>query len=819
MGSAGIKIGDAVLEFTADSTSLDAAFDRIGPQAKAKLAPAADTVDSFGQKLSSTGRAAETASRSFLPLQNQIGLLDNAMRGTASRGLADLIKGLDRFPALLNALPFAAAAAGIVLVGEVALEGVEKLEKYLEKQDKIKHAWVEYAETVSSTTQGINSNIDSQEQKIIEMTQGPVAALDYALQHLETTAFQTFRSISSDVESATKAMKEQGSAFNVFGDAAKDLDKFRDHLFEVMKAAKDANPSDLFASYNAGVGAVSAKEQELTKLIQQRTAASGRDASAAIDGLKAELKVLTDIQGTLKQGIKLDEDRQKSTAVDEANQKAQLAADQAKRNLDGQIAKIEQWKASVHAAYDSGRADAATWQVTQVQAADAVTAAQEQYLARLVTIWNQAGNVIKTQAAIQDLANAKVKDSAKDLDTLTDAIQKHNQAAIQMRKSWVDLLSANVAKEWQQDVSAAHELIQAEQRLAAIQTQLAEAQLSAPYEMQEHKIRQLAADRVITEQQMAAQLAALYRKEEADAERPLNALLANQKRVQSEMQAALDQARDNPYFSNAQLKNLEKNLDEAEADVAKTELQIQNLQNRTEQKIAKSTDDIGKDFRKLGPVLRSFEQTLQDTGSKSQAMGTAMGEAITSVTAAYAQGAITIKQAVGGIVAAELQGIASLVDAKGTAQLAEAFGAWPDVASMAHHFASATLWFSLGGIVSAAASKVGGIGQGSGTGESAGGGIAGSPISTSPAGQTQPNPVQRVNVQGSIIPRVVAGSPAGNRASSDLHIHLNLNSKGFVTGSPDQVGRAIAKQVSKVVKNGTATLHSSTTGRVIRKSP
>src|SRR6185312_6805774 len=150
MGSAGIKIGDAVLEFTADSTSLDAAFDKIGPQAKAKLAPAGEALNSLESGFRSTSQAAEGATRSFLPLQNQLGLLDNAMRGTASRGLADLIKGLGQFPQIMQAIPWAAAAAGIVLVGEVLLEGIEKLEKFAERQDRINHKWTEYAETVSS---------------------------------------------------------------------------------------------------------------------------------------------------------------------------------------------------------------------------------------------------------------------------------------------------------------------------------------------------------------------------------------------------------------------------------------------------------------------------------------------------------------------------------------------------------------------------------------------------------------------------------------------------------------------------------------------
>jgi hypothetical protein len=170
-------------------------------------------------------------------------------------------------------------------------------------------------------------------------------------------------------------------------------------------------------------------------------------------------------------------------------------------------------------------------------------------------------------------------------------------------------------------------------------------------------------------------------------------------------------------------------------------------------------------------------------------------------------------------------------------------------------------FINAGNIFLVAAAKWGAVGAGAAVGGSLipGGGSSGgsggsssspgSPISTSPAGQTQQQPTQSVNIQqlagGGHITRPTlamigemnqpeAVLPLGNNhAAMDMIADkiaarmgtsgggvtvVMQQSKGIIMGTKQSVAKQVAKEVSKAVKNGTATLHSSTTGRVIKRS-
>ena len=141
------------------------------------------------------------------------------------------------------------------------------------------------------------------------------------------------------------AMKEQASSTNVFGPAAKDLEAFREEVGKAMRTASTAHPDDPLAAYNAAIGLVQQKERELSALIAQRTAASGADASAAVNGLHAEREAVNDMLPLLQKGIELDNERRAvaAQAVSDASTKQadKMAQDQArsvKQGLDDEEA-------------------------------------------------------------------------------------------------------------------------------------------------------------------------------------------------------------------------------------------------------------------------------------------------------------------------------------------------------------------------------------------------------------------------------------------------------------------------------------------------
>jgi hypothetical protein len=124
----------------------------------------------------------------------------------------------------------------------------------------------------------IRGEIDKEEQKLIEMTDGPVAALDFALKHLQTTAFETFKQISNDVDAAKKAMEEHPAlptsrcSATCFGEASKDLDKFKLGLQRRYASHRPKSGNNPFAPYLAAIREVDLKQDELPKIDKETKA-------------------------------------------------------------------------------------------------------------------------------------------------------------------------------------------------------------------------------------------------------------------------------------------------------------------------------------------------------------------------------------------------------------------------------------------------------------------------------------------------------------------------------------------------------------------
>lgn len=267
-------------------------------------------------------------------------------------------------------------------------------------------------------------------------------------------------------------------------------------------------------------------------------------------------------------------------------------------------------------------------------------------------------------------------------------------------------------------------------------------------------------------------------------------------------------------------------------------------------KYLKDLDKLGKGTVHLGPILKKFEEELTETGKKSMAAGAAMGEAVSLMMQAYAQGAESIKESVGKMVQAELEGIASIAEDKGTEQLARAFGDWPDFPAMAHHFASATLWFGLAGALSAGAHFAGGMGsssnEGGGSSNSGTGGNLGSNAPDT-AKQPEQQPVTVTNVQhfatGALlsqpvmavvgdVPEAIIPSGQNSRILYDLADRIvermqhsahgvgdTYNHYWNIDGviSSDNLNKVV-RQISQNVNRGKSRLLSSNSLRITKRS-
>ena len=251
-----------------------------------------------------------------------------------------------------------------------------------------------------------------------------------------------------------------------------------------------------------------------------------------------------------------------------ANVSAEKQIAEAKRALDAQLANIETWKAQQHAVYEEGKIDAAAWQLAEVQASDAAAIAHESYLQKVITLYQRSGQAIKAQETAQQLATLQTKDAAKATDELASAMNKHHEATHKIVEEYAHLIDANVGKDFEATAKAAEKLTAAEDELLKAQSKLAEDKLSQHYKDEETAITKLAAMHLITEEQKDDRLKLLEQQQANEALAILQRQLDQEKAVVDAAQAKLSQVKlaqvhTNPLFSDTQLADLKKNLDQA----------------------------------------------------------------------------------------------------------------------------------------------------------------------------------------------------------------------------------------------------------------
>jgi hypothetical protein len=150
-------------------------------------------------------------------------------------------------------------------------------------------------------------------------------------------------------------------------------------------------------------------------------------------------------------------------------------------------------------------------------------------------------------------------------------------------------------------------------------------------------------------------------------------------------------------------------------------------------------------LRKLQKEYRDLTHVQATWGKVVVGISESAARAFQSTAEAYGAGAITIVGALGQILAATIRSIADIAFAKGTAQMAEGFASLAvyDYEGARNHFTSAGLWFLLGGALSVGAGLAGNLGR---PGAQGGEQIAGTPIETT--GGQAPVPAQPVrNIQ------------------------------------------------------------------------
>jgi hypothetical protein len=236
-------------------------------------------------------------------------------------------------PALAEAFgPLSLLIFGIEILQRVA----EKMEQMDEEAEKHRLAWQDIGIASDDATRKIEDGIEKQEQKYVEITQGPIAGMEFALGHMRSVALSAFADIAGAMDRVAAELTEESSWFNVNKEAAADIKATIGDMHKAMDDAAKAAPKDPFAPIIAQEKVLNDKIKETNDLIRRRSANMGADKSL-VDPLKQEVALYEDILSKLR----LQKDLQ-AEALKTA--KAEINKAKTDRSVTIDIAKIEAHK-------------------------------------------------------------------------------------------------------------------------------------------------------------------------------------------------------------------------------------------------------------------------------------------------------------------------------------------------------------------------------------------------------------------------------------------------------------------------------------------
>lgn len=266
---------------------------------------------------------------------------------------------------LFNLSIFAAAGAAILGIAEKIAEATTAGERHRQE-------WIEVNATVQDTGAKIIEQLDKEKEKYIEITQGPIAAMEFAIQHMRSTALAAFADIASEAAKAAKTFYDQGSMFTVAGReskaASEDIKRTMADMNQAMHAAAAQNSQDLLAPFvaeqkvlDAAIADTRKKLEEASKPTIVSSRFSGTETvapdQAQIVALKQELTLYEQINTQLgnqvetqKQTAKNSEAELQAKKQDEAKKVADKAIQEAHRVFEAR-SKIEE---ETQAMYEKG---------------------------------------------------------------------------------------------------------------------------------------------------------------------------------------------------------------------------------------------------------------------------------------------------------------------------------------------------------------------------------------------------------------------------------------------------------------------------------
>lgn len=208
-------------------------------------------------------------------LRTQIGLLDNAIRGAHSQAMADLIRRFSDSAIVMNALPMAATAAALVVVGEMVVSLAEKLKKLKSGTDDLTLSQNTFEGTVASVYTRWQDKLLEVGIKADDLRGDHLAALQKQLELIDHQSLadleSSFDELAKAADAAFVQLKSHWYEFSDDGSkrAQKALTDFQSQYELLLKTGNSGGANDLLQGEYAKWQKIVAAQNESVALFKE----------------------------------------------------------------------------------------------------------------------------------------------------------------------------------------------------------------------------------------------------------------------------------------------------------------------------------------------------------------------------------------------------------------------------------------------------------------------------------------------------------------------------------------------------------------------
>jgi len=278
-----IDIGDAVLTFLGDTTQLEAAYERVGVEAPAKMAPAAAAIEEVGGEWQLAGQTASTAGAEMLAAGEEGAEGGEVLRASTHEAVGEAAllgeatgihlprhvrSFLATLPGVSEALSAAFAATAVFFLIDAVVKGSEKLSEWIadtfiftEAQKNLNNQMIEGNQSIINYNKQLDELLQKYELIGAKGSQRTAIEFSFTIKDAKQTE-EKIRAIRDDIFALNQGWRDASSLIPVVNQMIRQMHaEMKDSDLKKLLLPDDATKEQVVAAFSNIYAELNAKQK------------------------------------------------------------------------------------------------------------------------------------------------------------------------------------------------------------------------------------------------------------------------------------------------------------------------------------------------------------------------------------------------------------------------------------------------------------------------------------------------------------------------------------------------------------------------------